>query len=422
MDKISRKTINELLNFNLDIPSYQRPYMWDTKNIIYLLKDIEHAITDYNKYGENFKYRLGTIILYEDNNKKDTYDIVDGQQRIISLILIKLCLDHNFTHPILQREFTSKISRSNIHINYTLISEYLTLMDNKDKFKTAFEKILESVVICVTKIAEAFQLFDSQNTRGRALNPHDLLKAYHLREMKDYPYEMEHAVQKWEAKEPSIIKDLFNLYLFPSLNWSRGIKSKSFTIKDIDIYKGISESSNYTYAKRASKAMPYFQITEPFISGSDFFTMVDYYLQMLDDIKKEFSRNTNFSTIQNLLPTEKSPQNYKSTGYKYATDLFYCAVLCYYDKFHNFDEMAIKKLFAWSFMLRIDMNSLGFDSINNYAIGNGNKKYTNNIPIFTKIISARIHDEISSLQIQIKMNEENKKWEDLYKKIESLWR
>ena len=60
---------------------------------------------------------------------------------------------------------------------------------------------------------EAFQLFDSQNTRGKALDPHALLKAYHLREMKDTPYEMVRAVEKWEAKEPKELRELFNLYL-----------------------------------------------------------------------------------------------------------------------------------------------------------------------------------------------------------------
>jgi len=44
---------------------------------------------------------------------------------------------------------------------------------------------------------------------------------------------------------------------------------------DIDIYKGIEEKYGYTYARRANKAMPYFLLTEPFISGSDFFEMVE---------------------------------------------------------------------------------------------------------------------------------------------------
>ena len=81
----------------------------------------------------------------------------------------------------------------------------------KKQFKNAFSTILEVVVICVNRVSEAFQLFDSQNTRGKNLDPHDLLKAYHLREMKDYPYEMEHAVKKWESKDTKKIREIFDL-------------------------------------------------------------------------------------------------------------------------------------------------------------------------------------------------------------------
>ena len=60
-----------------------------------------------------------------------------------------------------------------------------------------------------------------------------------------------------------------------------------------------------------------------------------------------------------------------STGMNHAHNLFFCALLCYYDRFHNFDPMAVKKLFTWAMMLRVDMNHLGFDSVNRYAIGLG---------------------------------------------------
>ena len=76
----------------------------------------------------------------------------------------------------------------------------------------ALSGTVEVVVVCVDKVTEAFQLFDSQNTRGRALDPHDLLKAYHLREMREYPYEMRHAVTKWESVESKAIREIFALY------------------------------------------------------------------------------------------------------------------------------------------------------------------------------------------------------------------
>lgn len=428
------KSINQILKMNLDIPNYQRPYKWDNQNIGDLLSDITQAIEDADRYRTGFKYRIGTIILHK--RKGGIYDIVDGQQRIVSLVLLKQCIEPRFNCSILEKDFTNKVTQYNIHKNYRFIREWFSLKSDevKKEFIDAFEKILEVVIICVDEVSEAFQLFDSQNTRGKALDPHDLLKAYHLREMKDYKYEMEHAVTKWEAKETEKIKELFDLYLFPIWNWSGRMKSKPFTAKEIDTYKGIPEKSpytDYTYARRVSKAMPYFQITEPFIAGNDFFQMVEHYLYLLEDIKSEICNNDHFKAIKLTLcrgkdvetPDEMDKIKAGSAGFGYTRNLFFCALLCYYDKFHNFDEMAVKKLFSWAFMLRVDMENLGFDSINKYAIGDENSKYTNNIAMFSRIGFARTHNEISGLQIKVKRESDmplNEKWNDLYKMIKEL--
>ena len=45
-------------------------------------------------YGDDFKYRIGTIILHK--TKDGVFDIVDGQQRIISLVLLKQCIEPEF--------------------------------------------------------------------------------------------------------------------------------------------------------------------------------------------------------------------------------------------------------------------------------------------------------------------------------------
>ena len=399
-------SITELLKKKLNIPNYQRPYKWGVKNIEELLKDINVAIEDYDKYGGQFKYRIGTIILHKKSD--GNFDIIDGQQRIISLLLIYLCLKPEENFSISDHQFTNKITQANIHENYMFIARWLK--GDKANFIKAFDDILEVVVLNVKKESEAFQLFDSQNARGKALDPHDLLKAYHLREMKQYPYEMQHAVTRWEAREASQIRELFDLFLFPIWNWSRGMKSKPFTAKEIDTYKGISELLPYTYARRVRKAMPCFQITEPFISGNDFFEMVEHYLQLLTDIKTEIFTEKKFDEIKKIICKgrnvysieEMDSIKYGSAGFVYARNLFYCALLCYYDKFHNFDVMAVKNLFIWAFMLRVDLRSLGFASINKYAIGGeNNSSYTNKIPMFSKISFARLHNEISSLSIKL---------------------
>ena len=413
------KSIDRLLEMNLDIPDYQRPYKWTIQNITDLLGDITNAISDAERYRAGFKYRIGTIIIH--NNDNGVSDVVDGQQRIISLTLLKLCIEPGFKGSILKKCFANKVTQANIHNNYNFIREWFSLKSDKTRsdFIAAFSNILEVVVINVDKVEEAFQLFDSQNTRGKDLDPHDLLKAYHLREMKRYPYEMEHAVTKWEAKDTTQIRELFDLYLFPIWNWSRGIKSRPFTAKEIDTYKGISEDTAYSYARRASKAMPYFQITEPFIAGNDFFEMVDHYIYLLQDVRTEIEMNKSFSIIKEVLNTKTG-----SAGFGYAKNLFYCAIICYYDKFHNFDEMTIKKLFSWAFMIRIDMENLGFDSINKYAVGDErNQRYTNIIPMFSKISFARLHTEISGLQIKIKRYNDapaSGRWKELYDKLKEM--
>lgn len=410
-------SIDELLSYNLNIPQYQRPYKWSNQNMQDLLSDIINAISDSERYRGNFKYRIGTIILHESETDKGVLEIVDGQQRIISLTLLRKYLDPNLECNILKLNFANRITQSNIKSNYRFIKDWFSLKDDetKKKFLDAYKDILQVVVLSVNKVSEAFQLFDSQNARGKELDPHDLLKAYHLREMKKYPYEMNHAVTKWEAKDTKKIRDLFDLYLFPIWNWSRGNKTKQFTTKEIDTYKGIQENSYYSYARRASKATPYYQITEPFVAGNDFFEMVEHYLEMLNDIHTEIKDK--FKDLYSILKNGD-----KSAGFGYSKNLFYCALMAYYDKFHNFDEMAVKRLFTWAFMIRVDMENLGYDSINKYAIGEWNGYYSNNIAMFTKIGFARLHTEISNQRIELRDDGHARvdKWNDLYEQIKKI--
>jgi len=426
-------SIDQLLGRELQIPPYQRPYKWTKKNITDLLLDIETSICEAKKYP-NFKYRVGTVILYQENDTKP-YEIVDGQQRILSFLLLKLCLNPDFTCSLLSATFSDKVTLGNLHSNSDRIREWCSSVDDgvKEAFDKALSEVLEVVVLTVNERSEAFQLFDSQNTRGRELYPHDLLKAYHLREIHD-KYDMQRAVLKWESKDPKAIRELFDNYLFPLWNWSKRRKSSRFTAAEIDLYKGIEESSGYTYARRANKAMPYFLLSEPLISGGDFFEMVDHYMQMLHSIKLELIDNPDFARIKDLLIDDKSKVGQiktpadldkacksSSTGMNHARNLFFCALLCYYDRFHNFDLMAVKKLFTWAMMLRVDMNHLGFDSVNRYAIGLGdNDKYTNSEPVISLISSARRHTEISGMPLIVKRDNdeaEAEKWQGLYEDL-----
>lgn len=420
-------SIDKLLDANLIIPDYQRPYKWTDKNITDLILDIQKSIEDNRKYS-NFKYRIGTVILHENENNE--YEIVDGQQRILSFLLLYLYFQPKYTCKLLDTKFSNKVTQKNLHDNYRTIAEWFSSVDKdgKDIFKDAMKNILEVVVIIVDNISEAFQLFDSQNTRGRALYPHDLLKAYHLREIHD-KYEMQNAVIKWELKNPKSIRELFDLYLYPLWNWAKRRKCGNFTAAKIDIYKGIEESTGYTYAHRANKAMPYFLLTEPFISGGDFFEMVDHYMLMLHNIKEEIITNPDFHEVKLILTEGKDVDSVEeldklrkssSTGINHARNLFFCALLCYHDRFHNFDVMAVKKLCTWAMMIRVDMIHLGFDTINRYAIGSKeNSNYSNTIPVISMISYARKHTEISGMRLKMRVDNQaaSNNYNDLYKKL-----
>ena len=433
-DKPKIWSVDELLEQNLVIPSYQRPYKWTEKNITELILDIQKSIEDGKKYS-NFKYRVGTVILYRGSDTEPC-EVVDGQQRLLSFLLLKLYLKPDFTCELLSTKFSDKVTKQKLHDNAQYIREWFSSVDDatKEAFNGALGDTLEVVVLTVNELSEAFQLFDSQNTRGRELDPHDLLKAYHLREIHDKD-DMERAVQKWESKEPKAIHGLFNNYLFPLWNWSKRRKSSSFTAAEIDLYKGIEESSDYTYAKRANKAKPYFQIVEPIISGRDFFDMVEHYMQMLHNIKQELIENPDFAAIKALLikwgpkveqvntPAELDVACRSwSPGMNYARNLFFCALLCYYDRFHNFDLMAVKKLFTWAMMLRVDMHTLSDKSIDLYAIGE-EKAYTNTKPVISLITTARRHTEISAMTLDLKRTDNKaraEKWQQLYNALRQL--
>jgi uncharacterized protein with ParB-like and HNH nuclease domain len=104
---------------NLKIPEYQRAYKWTTKNINQLIDDILH-------FNDKEAYRLGTVVLHKDKDEKqhDRLNIVDGQQRTISLYLIYLALDEKQKKEIkfeINWQFSNQISQYNIQNNYQAI-------------------------------------------------------------------------------------------------------------------------------------------------------------------------------------------------------------------------------------------------------------------------------------------------------------
>ena len=234
-------------NINLAIPNYQRPYKWTGKNAIQLLDDIIEA-----KNQNKETYRVGTLILHK-NEKESIYNIVDGQQRTITFSLLLKVLGADpipfLEQPLVDNPYNTR----NIPNNFrTLERRVANMADGRERTDLRDYVInnCELIVVITEDISDAFQFFDSQNARGKKLYPHDLLKAYHLREMNDMDIaETEKVVKDWEDLPQKSLSLLFSDYLYRIKEWTKGNKAWELSEHNINKFKGITRKDNYPYAQ-----------------------------------------------------------------------------------------------------------------------------------------------------------------------------
>jgi len=92
---ITLKTVNELLQFSFYIPSYQRGYRWTAQEVTDLLNDIDEFIPrEVNGTDEKTWYCLQPIVVKRKEN--NTYEVIDGQQRLTTIYLILHYLNQGY--------------------------------------------------------------------------------------------------------------------------------------------------------------------------------------------------------------------------------------------------------------------------------------------------------------------------------------
>ncbi len=81
-----KTTIKEIFQEEgYSIPNYQRDYAWKDKNFWDLWEDLEEAI-EYNKKGH--RHFIGTMVVAKNEDNKNLYDIIDGQQRTTTIFML----------------------------------------------------------------------------------------------------------------------------------------------------------------------------------------------------------------------------------------------------------------------------------------------------------------------------------------------
>ncbi len=233
-----KNTLKE--EFYYQIPIYQRPYQWTEENCKKLLDDL---FEDYEEDRES-DYFCGSLVLVKSdpNPKTEIYDIVDGQQRLSTFILLAKvladlyndCLDpKNLEH--LQESWkdrhterkrlsfntigsnaeydfqdaldffddphhVSKNDENNYLKNAVCLKDYLKekeIKDINDFIEWLYSNVKFITIICPS-IDKALRIFNVLNARGLPLNATDIFKGELLKELAKEE-DQKKLVSRWNA-------------------------------------------------------------------------------------------------------------------------------------------------------------------------------------------------------------------------------
>ena len=214
-------------DYQFTIPSFQRAYTWQAENIEQLVNDLQDACAD-----PDTPYFLGSLILVKDGPTQ--YQVIDGQQRLISLSIIISVLreleddpdlidslndlilepgdklrgikaeprlrlrerDTDFFRMYVQEgdleglfdlrdnDIASHAQR-NIAINTRRVFDALAAMETKDRRRFASYLVngVTLVIVTTDDLAGAHRIFDVMNMRGVPLTASDVFKAKTIAEI-----------------------------------------------------------------------------------------------------------------------------------------------------------------------------------------------------------------------------------------------
>ncbi len=431
----------------LNIPPYQRPYKWSAGNVRQLFEDIA-------TFNKSPAYRLGTIVFHENEGK---LDIVDGQQRTITLLLalkalIRVKLDRLERRDLRERlqtlgssvftpTFSNRTTQFNLYTNYREITRILGRPDFTEEMVDFLLNRCEVVTFALGNLTEAFQFFDSQNARGRDLDPHDLLKAFHLREFgEDEEHAKARTVGAWEDTNTAKLADLFSKYLYRIRSWSRGIVARRFGKADTPLFKGVNleRVGSYPYVGQLRIAHHFvdhfngqyerkirgdhmafpFQIDQTIINGRRFFEMIAHYHTKVESIARESHRPDGVGAFaleeraEEIMSTINKYPGMHRDGDRYVREIFDCLLIYYFDKF-GVEELsrAIEKIFVWAYAVRIRMQVVQWVTVDNHVVQTG---------LFQRLKEATEPQDFLQLPAEASGPPRSRKTEAIYKLFEKM--
>jgi hypothetical protein len=171
---------------------------------------------------------MGSIILHKRiDGQNNYYDVVDGQQRLVTLSLLLLQLGSN-NFSFLDEKFESEEAQSYVAYNKWLIHNYIQGQNQVFKIDNLLGLQFSVLILESATLDLAYTFFTSENGRGKALSDFDLLKSHHLRYVL-IPQQAEHLAGRWDDLITQSDNDdntkalgrTFEIYLFRLRKWMR---------------------------------------------------------------------------------------------------------------------------------------------------------------------------------------------------------
>jgi hypothetical protein len=289
-------SLETLLNLNnnvhLQIPLYQRLYVWGVKEIKLFIEDISEAFED-----EQQSYYIGNM-MFANNTEAERIiiDLIDGQQRFTTLWLMSIILSKQnkdlknfaFVNNEPRLSFTSRdnvnnffkqlrehsidvFKKENIHYGthfgtndnkneieplidgisniYNSLIQVIIKHDWHEDSLTRFgDYILKNLVMVQTTVPSKNnlnQIFESLNSGGKQLENHQILKSRFLKVLRDsnlLEEVIDVLVYKWEASSKMNLYLERSVYSVTSETWGNIIDSQVYE-------KGFESNQSKDYFK-----------------------------------------------------------------------------------------------------------------------------------------------------------------------------
>lgn len=296
-----QKSIYEIFSGNSKyiIPPYQRAYSWDEEQCSELLEDIKSSFLADEEEG----YFIGNIVIAKSSEEKESLEVIDGQQRLITLTLFLKILseldssnsalddaiwikdrrdknkkeqrvqtrvfedkDSKFLRDVLAQnsEEICKIKATNRFMkNICLFNKELMEFKKDFKIEDFANFILDKVTLLPIESTDtnqnkarekALKIFETINNRGKPLSDSDIFKA-NLYSMALNSLEHQTFIERWKKldfeceniklKGFDIVR-IFKIYSY-IIRGEKGNKKSEIGLRDFFIKKEYSPFKDKTH-------------------------------------------------------------------------------------------------------------------------------------------------------------------------------